>query len=312
MKITRTALFIILALTLSLSLSACADGDSVTEFSPELIVTPTPPTESSPEPTPVPTPEPEETVHEHVWQDANYQQPRMCIECYETEGVQLTPKFVEYGFSLAEHGVSVPYITRASGNDSRVVGHVSVTNFSIVDGIEVFDDGSLSIMSFEEGADWRLNENLISSFQDRGMIIDADFEWRVIDIDVVFSCNVSNSHGFQLRSLNDFDYYSFDILEPFTPPATRTVDGGISWDSFTFYYNYNGIDYESQGYSMMFSTGWMNNVNTLTYKYHYFVPVGFDGMLVAFFNAVNIGDNSSGTLIKSDLFDVDTVFFRVG
>ena len=47
--------------------------------------------------------------HAHNWSEANYQEPKTCTECGETEGEPIPPKFPSLGFELKEIGVTYTY-----------------------------------------------------------------------------------------------------------------------------------------------------------------------------------------------------------
>lgn len=303
-------LAVILILSILFAITACADDGNLTVAVPEPTVTSTPPIES----TPAPTPEPVELPHEHIWQDANFQQPQMCIECGETEGEPLTPRFVEYGFTISEHGVQVPYITisrNAPENNNIVDATVIVTDFSIYDTfglIEIIDMGNDGIMvsgTYSDLSDlegWRDGEfeQFISSLLEDGAILDPEFEWRVITFEVNFTGDVAYRHGFNYTH-GFVDYYSIDLF-------SDAPMGAIAGEFSSFTVNFNGNDYECKRIHSRFG-GWNGNTATIYLIYNFFVPVGYDGVVMAFANADYV---SNDTLTLADLIDEDTVFFKVG
>ena len=317
---SRKIVLIIVSLALSFAfLTACGgDDDSSARTSSnekstqtdinELAVTATP--DLTPEPTlePIPESEPEEPPHEHIWQEANYQQPQMCTVCDETEGEPLPPRFLEYGFSLSPHGVQVPYVTSSQKN-KRVEAQVRVTDFLFADGLNMSEatlsDGMLTGMvwtDFNEENNWRDGgwEEVISSLQGDGYIIDTDYEWRFIEFEVEFTGGAAYSDGWLLRR-GYLDYYSINLSDPAGAGA-----GVGELSSFTI--NFNGIDYDCKVIHDMINFGWNGNRNIVRYTYRFFVPVGYDGIVVAFANAGNIIDETSK---NADVIDDDTVFFRV-
>jgi len=300
-KTSLITLAVIIVITMVLTLTACANGNTVAEATPEPTASPTPePTTSQ---TPEPTPEPEEPPHEHIWQEANYQQPQMCIECGETEGEPIPPRFEEYGFTLSEHGIQVPYLTVSFDGNSSVIGQITVVDYDVFD-YAIFneEDGLRSWGGL--GADWRtdLDFDHIAEVTRRAndgdkVIADADGEWRYIVLTVDFT---AENKGFR-AAYSMINYYSLDLSG-----LIGDGDGGFSEPDtlMAFTLNYNGNDYESWVYHRQFGDSYSLNL-----QFYVFVPVGYDGMMLAFMNRGNFSDNPS---IYADIIDEDTVFFRVG
>jgi len=311
-KLTSNTITVITVIAMVLTLTACANGNTATEAVPESTGSQTP------EPTTEPTPEPEEQPHEHVWQEANYQQPKMCIECDETEGEPLSPRFLEYGFTASEHGVWVPFVTRANRSDTRIEGQIIGGiggGFDIADAVSFKDNGEPYIKSYFS-PEWREDSNIrwegdqwileTDGFEmplpiEEDMIFEPGFEWRIISIEAYFNCEVAYRDGWFFSS-RLLDYYSIDLSTDDADNRRMGNDETGVMHTFTVYFN--GNDYECK--SMIYSH---SDSESIYFVFSFSVPIGYDGVVLAFANAGNLRDDNS-TL--ADVIDEDTVFFRIG
>jgi len=301
-----------LVIAMTLTLSACDGGNAFieTETTPEpppiSETTPTP--DPTPEPPPESTPEPVEPVCEHTWQEANFQQPRMCLECGETDGERVTARFAEYGLTLSPQGSPVPYITTTHNRDAEIEGLAIFNSFSTVDYINVnIGGGFRSLGEPIQHENWRTDPDFdADDFFGEGSnrIGNIDWEWQVIHFQVNFTCDMSYNEGW-LVTHGIIDYYSIDL----SLSADEGLGAGMSGAMRTFRLNYNGNEYETYVFhTFEVDYVWRENVTQVaTFVYHVFVPVGFDGVVITFINPANFTD---GGATVSDVFDENTLFFR--
>ena len=130
-----------LMLCLVLSLAACSTAAATP------VATTTEPTTSE-----APTSEaaPTEPTCDHRWVDANYDDPKTCVICGETEGDKLTPVFEEMGYAC-DMVVGTAYEYKTTGHTdptAPVTGTVTVTDYTIISS----DDTHEAL----EGYEWRI------------------------------------------------------------------------------------------------------------------------------------------------------------
>jgi len=247
----RKTISILLALSLALSLAACGGGSSA------------------------PPPEPE---CEHIWSEANYQEPMICAECGETEGGPLTPAFASLGNTIRPHGSAHTYKT-VTFQDPSIdnVGEVTVTDYYIIEGDDTHEA--------KEG-----------------------YEWRIAHVSVVFDDGDVNWDGVRIRTCL-YDYYTGffeETIDDFTEANETRLPTTIHTVS------YYGEDYEIESKSELQRNEWVMTTHYTFYwdivvSYH--VPVGYDGIMFGFYNAGNFGGEESKPPLE--LVDSDAVFFRL-
>ena len=76
----------------------------------------------------------------HNWKEANYQEPKTCIDCdtTKTEGEPIPPKFPSLGFKLSEVGKTYTYIS-CYKDKSDATGNVTVSEVQIIDGNDFYE-----------------------------------------------------------------------------------------------------------------------------------------------------------------------------
>lgn len=189
----------------------------------------------------------------HNWKEANYQEPKTCIVCGETEGEPLTPAFEENGLVAdMELGVTYDYNTSCSLDTAKK----TVGRLTVYD-YKVFDS-------------------------DEDHAAKEGYEWRGIEAFVVLNANEDSNlrnYGAKVGYITT-DYY--------TPNST-------SWifeNSDTFTVDYNGEKYECMADERAAFGDWEDNVVTYATTAYFQVPVGYDGIVVAFVDAIDVAEES--------------------
>ena len=113
-----------------------------------------------------------------------------------------------------------------------------------------------------------------------------------IEIELKFDCDVAYREGWRVHT-SAVDYYSIDLSNTV---GFETEVGVIR----TFTVNFNGNNYECKAILTSFNYGWSGNTSITRHTYGFFVPVGYDGVVVSFSNAGNYLDNTS---TRADIFD---------
>lgn len=204
----------------------------------------------------------------HNWKEANYQQPKTCSVCGETEGEPLTPAFEEHGLAAGmEQDVTYDYITSCSLDTAKK----TVGRLTVYD-YKVFDS-------------------------DEDHAAKEGYEWRGIEAYIVLNANEDSNlrnYGAKVGYITT-DYY--------TPNTTSwTFDS-----SDTFIVDYCGEKYECEADTRAAFGDWEDNVITYVTTAYYQVPVGYDGIVVAFVDAVNVEEESN----PFDIIDENTPCFRL-
>lgn len=226
-------------------------------------------------PTPTPTPEPTPEPHVHDLTAANYQEAPVCKECGETVGEPLTPIFPTLGYKLSAFDMPQPYKT------------------STIDDLTLHTIGELTV------SDFRIIESDDTHEAKEG------FEWRVIHVKQEFSGDDIWVNGLLYTEIT-VDYYSFDLNE------SIVFDG-----SHKPTINYYGEDYKVEDDYKDIRSDWIEKGKQFIREVEisYCVPIGYDGLIIAFVNSANYKGNetedSSVPGLVSDLIDADSVFFRL-
>ena len=202
-----------------------------------------------PAPTPAPTapadPEPIDE-HQHEWLEANYQEPKTCEECGETEGEALSPLFPTLGFELKEIGVK--YLYKSCFEDlSETTGEAIVSDVRITAGDEYFEP--------KDGHEWIIATSAVivpknpKTFQ----IGIERFDYYSYDLSSVFPADTVNYYG--------VDYEVVSKTQILENTATKMefeigylVPVGYDGVIFCFFNDYNNmvIDYEDPDTSVIF------------------------------------------------------------
>jgi hypothetical protein len=232
--------------------------------------------EATPEPTPEPTPAPTpEPVCEHTWTEANFQTPQIFIECGETDGDPLIPYFVQHGITP----------NASIGNNYQ---YTNATHSASHDTM-----GDVIVTSVERVVSDETRE------------AKEGFEWLIINATIVFgdSNGYGERHGMSFWSAF-LDYYTGAIIYPDDFAETFTV-------------NYNGETHEGVYTINRVYTGasWVNNTWTLRREYALQIPVGYDGIVFAWFNFSNTNASDFAEMAAADtsavdVLDGDSVIFR--
>ncbi|MCL1830939.1 MAG: hypothetical protein FWG21_05870 [Oscillospiraceae bacterium] len=206
-----------------------------------------------------PSKTPSEPAHQHEWREANYQEPKTCTECDETEGEPIPPKFSSLGFELKEIGVTYTYKS-CYEDKSDATAKATVKDVRIIFSDDYYEQ--------KEGCEW-----IIATC--------------VVEV-------VENPKVFQI-AIERTDFYCYDLNTKF---PTNVV-------------NYYGADREIE-----IKTKMIKSTSTIMeFEAGYLVPVGYDGVIFAFFNDYNnmIIDysNPDTVAIFGDILDGDTLFFRL-
>jgi len=219
-------------------------------------------------PTSVPTEEP----CAHVWTEANYQTPKICEVCGETEGNPLTPWFEEKGYSVNSMvvGETYPYVTACYDDKSKeTIGKVTVTEYKVFESDETHEA--------KEG-----------------------YEWRFVSVTLVFDDENTKYYGASYNAWAGCYYIGNKEKAPDPEEIKAKGEGYFAQD-------YNGKEYECWR-----RTGWdsswdKKNVLTAHYEYEALLPIGYDGAIFLF---VNSGRIESGAAL-ADVIDENTLFFRL-
>ena len=209
----------------------------------------------------------------HTWVEANYQAPKTCSVCEETEGEPLIASFEEHGMVInAEEGVTYDYVTTCSTNTSKkTVGHLTFSDYQIAETVEGFES--------KEG-----------------------YEWRTVHATIVFDDANAFNYGPSYSSCIDnyFDVGGWDNSSHFDE------DSGLR----IYTVNYYGTDYTECAVAFMNDrwSGWINNTITFEADIYVRVPVGYDGVVVGFYDSAIKW--AEGMHIY-DIADENTLFFRL-
>ncbi len=213
-----------------------------------------------------------EPAHEHVWQDATYQQANFCAECGE-EGEPLVGFFAQNGYTPAmEVGAAYNYRTICNQDTDRfTVGEITIADYRIITGDDTYAE--------KEG-----------------------YEWRIATFNIAFSDANAQAVGTRTRC-GITDYY------------TGSMVGTASDDDRLLTINYNGEELLCDYISTTHQAEWIDGTFYVSIEVGVQVPVGYDGVVLAFYNAVRAKHNETGYLTQDnvlpDVVDEDTLFFRM-
>lgn len=211
----------------------------------------------------------------HKWVDANYQAPKTCSACNEVEGEALTASFVEHNMAInvTELDTEYDYVTACYSDETKqTVGKLMISNYRVFEGDETHPA--------LEG-----------------------YEWHAVSVTIRFNDENAWNYGMSVNTCRE-NYY--DV---------------VGWDEsqshleeeklFKYTVNFNGVDYTECLYDdsckMTFSE-WVNKECTVTFDRYIRVPVGYDGIVLGFYDsAIEWGDGQH----IFDITDENTLFFRL-
>ncbi len=276
-KLLACALVTMLALSL---LAACGGGSSI---APDAGGTSASPSSSvaapTPEPIPSSTPEPSEPPHTHVWAEANYQAPKTCTECGETEGGPVTPAFDVSTVINMVVGTAYDYTTPSYRKPSlSTTGTVTITDYKSIASDETHEpmDG---------------------------------YEWKIVSVYAEFTDNNAWEYGMLFRQ-KDVDYYSGEIIDYYTNQDFYPK----SAEDEVFSVNYLGDTYECFTTVEILQKEWVGRVHKFSYIASYLVPAGYDGCILIFHSGEHESDHedAANTVdFPAVLADANTLYFRL-
>lgn len=266
---------LILSLCLALSLAACG-GDTNTP-SPSGAQS-APPENSQTEPPASSEPEPSEPECEHDWTEANYQAPKTCVICGETEGTTLTAVFEGKGYQYMTLGTTYDYTTLCNDNPSvSSTGQVTVTDYKVIESDETHEA--------KEG-----------------------YEWRIVKIYSEFTDDNAWEYGRMYRQ-NEVDYYSGERFDYYT-----NTEAYAESDNDFFTMTYQGETYECFNTVDILEQGWDGRVLKFSYETSYLLPTGYDGFVIVLRSSEHETDHEVGSNtvdFPAVLNDPNTLFFRL-
>ena len=132
------------------------------------------------------------------------------------------------------------------------------------------------------------------------------YEWRIIHFTIEFDDDYARSYSAVWAMLNECFYY-FD-LEKIAEQASPDDDG-----MFRFTRIFHGEEINiMQRPPLIIVEGWIDGVLIFEQMISFLVPIGYDGLLVAFFNPLNVIQMESDAIVTvADLVDENTIWFRL-
>jgi len=198
---------------------------------------------------------------EHTLTAANYQQASTCTVCGDSVGEPLQAYFEEYELTeyLVELDKEYDYVTMCEVDNSyTTVGKAVFSNYRTYASDDIHPE--------KEG-----------------------YEWKSVDISILYSDANANDYGMSLTIYTD-DYYD-DV---------RFYDEGVI--------NYYGVDYTDWIFTSDNTNGfseWENNECTYTVTVSVQVPIGYDGLLLTLMN-----EQIDDWTYIGELKGTDPLFFR--
>ena len=216
----------------------------------------------------------------HIWVDANYQAPKTCSVCGETEGGALLADFEAHGLpiNITQLDTEYDYLT-SSANDPELKtwGKLSITDYRVFDG----DEKHPAL----EG-----------------------YEWHTVSVKIRFDDNVALYKGMSFHDSieNYYDIEGWDATQTYLEEENMIRYGCTV----------NGTDYTQCLYKRDNTewSGWIDNPETgisecsVTFDQYIRIPVGYDGVVFGYYDGgVDWGE---GQYIY-DIADGNTLFFRL-
>ena len=208
----------------------------------------------------------------HSWKEANYQEPKTCTLCGATEGEPLTPAFVE-------HGLPEP---------RRISSLSSSTPLRYV--TSCYEDVSKKTVGV-----LRLS-NYVVFDSDETHEGKEGYEWRAVQISMEFHDDNAWDYGYSWQ-VDLEDYYSATAFdENMNMESGDTVEYPVV--------NYHGVEYPDCLVNVTYGKA---NENWHI-KVYFRVPIGYDGVVLAFLDASTIQEEG---MYIYDVADENTVFLRM-
>ena len=209
----------------------------------------------------------------HTWQEANYQRAQSCTVCGAEEG-QPVPGDYELAGIVCNMEVDAPYTYCTATYDDRnltATGTVTISDYKIFE--------SDSTHPAKEG-----------------------YEWRSACVRIVFEPENARDKGIRMGRWLD-DYYVAEW-------SKRAVKLGANGD-MTYRVNYLGEDVEIycvvENYKW---TGWSSGKNTYSETLYFQVPVGYDGVTIAFMDSRTMGSAKQSNTATTKAANENCLFFR--
>ncbi|MGN0279832.1 MAG: hypothetical protein ACI4C4_10820 [Lachnospiraceae bacterium] len=282
--------------------------------------------------------------HEHTWVDATCTEPKTCSECGETEGEPLGHTWVEATCAEPKHcsicgeteGEALAHTwveaTCSEAKHCSVCGEtegeplehtLSEANYQQaatceVCGATVGEPLQADFEKYGLTCDTQLNTSYsyTTNCKDKpentsiGAIIFSDFdiftsdetheelegyEWRTVTATINF--DDENAHNYGINILGTVtDYYNIAGFDDSYNDSTDTNT-----------INYNGLDYSIYCGFEELQDDWGESGAIYQLQVFCRVPIGYDGMVLAFYNAAN---EDNGNYIN-EVADENSIFFRL-
>lgn len=219
----------------------------------------------------------------HTWVEATCAEAKHCSVCGETEGKPLEHTLTEANYQQAAicevcgETVGEPLTPYFVENKIKGQFMESGKTYDYVTVCDRNGDSNLKTVGQATVTDYQ------TFVSDDTHEEKAGFEWKTGTVQIVFSDDIAHTYGMDVQ-VGGSDYYT---------------NGTV---------NYNGQDYTDECMSD-FNSEWVGGWETgsVTYKltFEYLLPVGYDGIILVFYNPSEI---TTGNI--SELTD-DTLFFRL-
>lgn len=256
--------------------------------------------------------------HEHTWVEATCTEPKTCNECGETEGEPLGHTWVEATCAEPKH-CSVCGETEGEALEHTLTeANYQQAATCEVCGATVGEPLQAEFEKYGLSCDAELdisypyttlcNDSVHTTtgkvtFSDFEIFASDDehealegYEWRAVTATTIYDDENAHEYGYQTYA-SWVDYYE---IADFADSYNDTTN--------TYMVNYNGIDYSDiQIYYETLQDGWNNDVNTFSIRVYCHVPIGYDGIVLAYYNAAN---EDNGKYIN-EVADENTIFFRL-
>lgn len=127
------------------------------------------------------------------------------------------------------------------------------------------------------------------------------YEWKQVIISTTYSHKSAQYFGYQYAVLFGLDYYTFNN----TATGTYNSEEALKWEAVV---EFEGKTYDISTHYEVLADGWNDDgVAQTVILYECQVPVGYDGMTIALYNASNI-DTGETALEK---MDENSLIFRM-
>jgi hypothetical protein len=289
---------------------ACGNDAPVNEDIAQPVETPPPTPELTPEPTP--------TLCQHDWKEADCENPKLCLDCGETEGVALEHDWKEANFHEGEICLLCNF-HNFSDEGRRLRSGVSIHNLDINNPpIQVLPLSNNYTTVTGNGSAQTIGlvalGNYIVSNQFNGIDAMDGYEFVTFRFGLHFSDSAAHRDGARWI-IGSFDFYNYDPMEelvPYDDMEDSNIDGFKVWRTV----NYFGEDFEVYLHANTINQGWHRwhggHDLVIDEEYTYLMPIGYDGIVVYITNGRHIDRFLSGEAkTVGDFFDNDTLFLQL-